>query len=126
MKNKINKQLVIGIRTDSELSKEFLRAWKNAEKRKFTKDPVSHLYFDSLDTLWRKLTPRRTELLQALRQTGPLSMRKLASYLCRDYKNVRIDVRELSEVNLVHKTADGLFMVPWDSIDLQIPLCLAS
>jgi predicted transcriptional regulator len=81
MKNKIRKQLVVGIRTESELSKEFLQAWKDAEKRNLSKDPASHLYFDSLDTLWRKLTPRRTELLQALRQKGPLSMRKLAFYL---------------------------------------------
>jgi predicted transcriptional regulator len=126
MKNKTSKQLVVGIRTDSDLSKEFLQAWKNAETRNLNKGPVSHLYFDSLDTLWRKLTPRRTELLQALRQKGPLSMRKLAFYLHRDYKNVRIDIKELSEVNLVKKTDEGLFMVPWDSIDLQIPLTLAS
>jgi predicted transcriptional regulator len=126
MKNKARKQLVVGIRTDSELSKEFLQAWKDAEKRKPSTGPVSHLYFDSLDTLWRKLTPRRTELLQALRQKGPLSIRKLAVYLQRDYKNVRIDIHELTSVNLVKKTDEGLFMVPWDSIDLQIPLALAS
>jgi predicted transcriptional regulator len=126
MKNKNRKQLVVGIRTDCDLSKEFLKAWKDAEKRNLSKGPASHLYFDSLDTLWRKLTPRRTELLQALRQKGPLSMRKLAFYLQRDYKNVRIDIKELSEVDLVRKTDEDLFMVPWDSIDLQIPLALAS
>ncbi len=126
MKNKTRKQLVVGIRTDYDLSKEFLQAWKDAEKRNLRKGPVSHLYFDSLDTLWRKLTPRRTELLQALRQKGPLSIRKLAFYLQRDYKNVRIDITELSDVDLVRKTAEDLFMVPWDSIDLQIPLALAS
>ena len=119
-------QLVIGIRSDAELSKEFLRAWKNAEKRKPSKDIRVHLYFDSLDTLWRKLTPRRTELLQALRQKGPLSIRKLAAYLERDYKNVRIDIKELNHADLVKKTEDDLFMVPWDSIDLQIPLAIAS
>lgn len=122
MKNKTKKQLIIGIRTDADLSKEFLQAWQNAEKRKPSKEPVFYLYFDSLDTLWRKLTPRRTELLQALRRQGPLSIRKLASYLQRDYKNVRIDVKELSNADLIKKTDENLFVVPWDSIDVQIPL----
>ncbi|MBX9770178.1 MAG: DeoR family transcriptional regulator [Candidatus Obscuribacterales bacterium] len=126
MKKSKKNELVIGVRTDAELSKEFLRAWKDAEKHRTRKCPGHHLYFDSLDTLWRKLTPRRTELLQALRQKGPLSIRKLAAYLERDYKNVRLDIWELTESDLVRQTNDGLFMVPWDSIDLQIPLSAAS
>ncbi len=126
MKKQKNQQLVIAIRSDADLSKEFLRAWKTAEKRRTSKDLRTHLYFDSLDTLWRKLTPRRTELLQALRQKGPLSIRKLAAYLDRDYKNVRIDIKELSSTDLIKKTENDLFMVPWDSIDLQIPLAIAS
>ncbi len=126
MKEYRPRRLIIGVRTQNEVSKEFIRAWKNAASGKPTKGPNFRLYFDSLDHLWRKLTPRRTELLQSLRQQGPLSMRKLALHLGRDYKNVRMDIHELSEVDLVKKTRDGLYMVPWDSIDLQLPLSAAS
>jgi predicted transcriptional regulator len=126
MKTNIKQQLIIGIRTDAEMSEEFIQAWKDAKKRLPKKEPVHHLYFDNLETLWKKLTPRRMELLQALRQKGPLSIRKLAFSLQRDYKNVRLDILELNNFNLVQKTKDNLFMVPWDSIDLQIPLCAAS
>ncbi len=125
-KIKGERQIVIGVRTEAELTKEVIQAWKALEQRKPIGGPTFRLYFDSLDTLWRTLTPRRTELLQVLRQKGPLSIRKLATYLKRDYKNVRIDIRELNSSDLVTQTKEGLFIVPWDSIDLQIPLSAAS
>ena len=58
------------------------------------------------------LSPKRIELLQHLRKAGPLSIRKLASGLQRDYKNVHTDVKELLHIGLIEETEDQLLSVP--------------
>jgi len=84
--------------------------------------PVYRLYFENLTTLWRTLTPKRIELMQFLREHGPLSIRKLAADLKRDYKNVHSDIKELVAVDLVKATSDDRYEVPWDEIDMKILL----
>ena len=118
--SKKQKQLLVGIRSESELFDELGTAFKLAEQGLPTK-PISHLYFESAAQMWKKLTPRRMELIHTLRRHGAMSMRKLAAILDRDYKSVHRDIQILLPTDLVKKTDAELVIVPWDVIliDLQ-------
>ena len=119
-KNK--RQIAIGVSTPRKVSQEFIKAWKRAEKGLPPEQPINRLEFADTITLFKFLSPRRFELLQHLRTAGPLSIRKLAAELQRDYKNVHTDVKDLLEVGLIEETADQLLDVPWDVIVSELPL----
>jgi predicted transcriptional regulator len=116
------KQLLIAVRNDKQTADEIIDTWKRSEKGLPPEQPLNRLYFDDVETLWKILTHRRMHLLQILRQSGPLSIRKLAALLHRDYKNVHSDIAKLKAFGLVELGEDERFFVPWDLIDLQIPL----
>jgi predicted transcriptional regulator len=118
--SKKQKQLLVGIRSEDELFDELGAAFKLAGQGIASK-PVSHLYFESTAQMWKKLTPRRMELVHTLRRHGAMSMRKLAAILDRDYKSVHRDIQILLPIDLIQKTSDELVIVPWDVIliDLQ-------
>ena len=69
-----------------------------------------------LPLLLKTLTPARWELLDRLREAGPLSIYELAKRLERDYKNVHTDVTRLVEIELVERAADGRVSVLWDVV----------
>lgn len=114
--------LAIGVASAKEAGDNFVRAWKRAEKGLPPEEPVNKLHFTDMATLFKYLSPKRFELLQHLREAGPLSIRKLATDLHRDYKNVHTDAKDLLSVGLVEETKNGLLSVPWDAIVSELPL----
>ena len=84
--------------------------------------PSVRLCFDDLPTLLRYLTPKRFELLVALRASGHSSISALAKALQRQYRNVFDDVKSLERLGLVSKDASGHFFVAWDEIDATFRL----
>ncbi len=119
---KQKRQLKVGVESVREMSDDFIRAWKRAEKGVSPEKPINRLHFADTVTLFKYLSPKRFELLQFLRESGPLSIRKLAAELHRDYKNVHTDVKELLQVGLIEETEEKLLSVPWDMIVSELPL----
>lgn len=119
---KQKRALRVGVKGAKKVTDDFVQAWKRAEKGLPPEDPANRLHFADTATLFKYLSPKRFELLQYLRETGPLSIRKLASGLNRDYKNVHTDVKELSYVGLIEETDDQLLSVPWDVIVNELSL----
>jgi predicted transcriptional regulator len=68
------------------------------------------------------LTPARWRLIAKLRRDGASKIADLARHLGRNYKNVHSDVKALMEFGIVERDADGLVSVPWDEIDVRVPL----
>ena len=73
-------------------------------------------------------TPRRWELIAALREAGPLTVAALARRLGRNYKNVHTDIAQLIEWMAVERRDDGRVHVPWSEIivDMKLPQQLAA
>ncbi|OQY76020.1 MAG: transcriptional regulator [Rhodocyclaceae bacterium UTPRO2] len=92
------------------LRKDFARAWKTRRYRS------ERFGFESPAALFRTLTPKRWELIEALQAAGPLTQRALARALARDVKNVHSDAVALLDVGLIEKTEDGKLIVPFDEI----------
>lgn len=114
----------IGISTGQAQGEEFIAAWERAEQGFPPEEPIDRLYFESLPLLLKVLSPKRMELLQTIRATGPTSVRKLSLELKRDYKNVHTDVSELARLGLIEISDKKQLSVPWDviSISAEIPL----
>ena len=53
--------------------------------------------FEQIGQMLAAFTPKRWEMIAALRQAGPLTMAELARRLGHDYKNVHTDVNQLIE-----------------------------
>ena len=85
------------------------------------------LYFSSLAMLRKALSPRRVELLWAILEHEPHSMRDLAERVGRDIKNVSQDLAFLARLRMVEmkKAPRGIPqapILPYDEIDLRLKL----
>lgn len=115
------RKLIIGVSTLEQSLKETLDACKKAEKG-LTSGPVHRIDFTDQAVLFSTLSPKRTELLRYLRQNGPMSARQTAKNLERDYKNIQVDIKLLSRLELVATNEAGKYIVPWDDITIELAL----
>jgi len=80
------------------------------------------LSFESARSLFTDLTPARLDLLDTLRKTGPCSVYALAKAAERNYSNVHTDVSRLEELGLVERSGEGTISVPYDAVEILLPL----
>ncbi len=80
------------------------------------------LSFESARSLFAELTPARLDLLDTLRRIGPCSVYAGAKAAGRNYSNVHADVARLAELGLVERTSDGSVSVPFEAVEIRVPL----
>jgi predicted transcriptional regulator len=81
------------------------------------------VYSTSFEAFRKALTPRRLELLHAIKAARPRSLHELAEVTKRDIKNVSEDVEYLEQIGLIEKRGDRREVVPvigYDRIALEI------
>ena len=84
--------------------------------------PDYRLSFESARMLFSELTPARLELLDTLRRVGPCSVYALAKAAERNYSNVHTDVWRLEELGLIERGDEGAILVPYESVEILMPL----
>ncbi|MCW5610561.1 MAG: MarR family transcriptional regulator [Rubrivivax sp.] len=84
--------------------------------------PDFHLSFESARSLFSELTPARVDLLDTLRKVGPCSVYALAKAAERNYSNVHTDVARLEELGLIERTDEDAVFVPYESVEILLPL----
>jgi len=84
--------------------------------------PDYELRFESARSLFAELTPARLDLLDTLRRIGPSSVYALAKAAQRNYSNVHTDVGRLEELGLVERDDERHISVPFDTIEILLPL----
>jgi predicted transcriptional regulator len=84
--------------------------------------PDFRLNFESARSLFADLTPARLDLLDTLRRVGPCSIYALAKAAERNYSNVHTDVSRLEELGLIERSDDGSVSVPYESVEILLPL----
>ena len=80
------------------------------------------LGFESARALFAEFTPARLDLLDTLRQVGPCSVYALAKAAERNYSNVHTDVSRLEELGLIERNDQGAISVPYDAVEIRLPL----
>lgn len=85
--------------------------------------PYFGISFQQVGQMLATFTPKRWELIAALREAGPMTVAELARYIGRNYKNVHTDVQQLIEWMAVERGDDGRVSVPWSEIvvDMKLP-----
>jgi predicted transcriptional regulator len=85
--------------------------------------PYFGVGFDDVGELFAVFTPKRWELIGALREGGAMTVAELARQLKRDYKNVHNDCERLIEWMAIEKGENGLVYAPYDEIvvDMKLP-----
>ena len=86
------------------------------------KSPDFRLSFESAKSLFADLTPARLDLLDTLRKCGPSSVYALAKAAERNYSNVHTDVSRLEELGLIERDNDASVFVPYDAVEILLPL----
>ncbi len=90
------------------------------------KSPDFRLSFESARSLFADLTPARVDLLDTLRRVGPCSVYALAKAAARNYSNVHTDIARLEVLGLVERNEEGAVSVPYESVEILVPLAQAA
>ncbi|MGE0823149.1 MAG: hypothetical protein AB7G75_15525 [Candidatus Binatia bacterium] len=121
------KRIKVGIKSWAEQKKELQAVFREVtQKGKLPTEET--LYFTDLEAFRKCLTPKRLELLWAVAEKRPQSVRELATLVKRELKNVSEDLDYLSQVGLVEfrsSSAHGNALapvVPYDRVDFSLDL----
>jgi predicted transcriptional regulator len=82
----------------------------------------SRISFATPELLFKLLTAKRWELIRSLCGAGPVSIREAARRVDRDVKAVHGDVHALLDAGLLQKTGEGLVVLPFDAIRIDVML----
>jgi predicted transcriptional regulator len=91
----------------------FTDTWRKLEAGETV---VPRIAFGSLRELFSAITEKRLEMLRFVASHEGLNTRQLAQQLERDYKNVYTDVKDLVDLGLLEKDAQGQLTSPFDEI----------
>ncbi len=96
-------------------------AMKAAKQGKRIK-PYFGAGFDDVGEMLSVFTPKRWELIGALRESGAISVAELARRLKRDYSNVHNDCERLIEWMAIEKDENGFVFAPYSEIVVGMKL----
>jgi predicted transcriptional regulator len=122
------KSITVRIQSLAEDLRAFVRVAHAIQRGHPPREMTDIISFGSLEAMRKVLTPKRLELLQAIRQERPASIYALAKTTGRDLRNVQDDVALLARLDLVslsrgrHARAGVSPRVEYDQIRLDIPL----
>jgi predicted transcriptional regulator len=110
------KTVTIDVRPLTDTLGDFTQAWKSG------KTTAPRISFESPELLFKMLSGKRWELLNAMTGTGPMSIREAARRVERDIKAVHGDVTALINAGILSKTDDGMIIFPYDAIHVDFML----
>src|SRR5271169_4558514 len=68
--------------------------------------------FATAELLWKVITPKRWEVLQALTGAGPVAIGEIARRLGQDVRSVQGDIQPLVKAGVVDSAEDGRILFP--------------
>ena len=92
------------------------KAWKTGEA---TEPRIS---FDSVEDLWKALSPKKMDILKAMTGAGQLGIREVSRKVGRDVSAVHRDLQALIVAGIVDRTDDGKVVFPYDEIHVDFTL----
>src|SRR5260221_12487934 len=107
--------VTIGISGLEDKKDRMRRAFAGQEQGAF-------ISFETVELLWKVITPKRWDLLRAMAGAGPLAIRELARRVGRDVKSVHGDVSALLKAGVLNRADDGRIEFPYDEIHVDFVL----
>ncbi|WP_026596442.1 HVO_A0114 family putative DNA-binding protein [Methylohalobius crimeensis] len=75
--------------------------------------------FESVELLWKVLTVKRWEIIQAMAGRGEMTIREIARRVGRDVKSVHGDVHALLNAGVLERTESGRVIFPYDAVHVD-------
>lgn len=99
---------------------------KAAQEGDDLEDVQPRLNFESYDQLNRLLSPKNLELLEAISEDEPASIREAADLVDRDYKQVHRNLSELADIGVIEFEGGGSGqakkpLLAYDGLEIDIP-----
>ena len=104
------------------MARLFWQRGNNFHNHSKDKPLITVCFFESAQSLFSELTPIRLELLNVLSQVGSCSVYTLAKNTARNSASVQTDVTRLEELGLIEKNHEGAIFVPFESVEIVMPL----
>ncbi len=108
--------VTIDVRPLADTLGDFNLAWKSG------KASAPRISFESPELLFKVLSGKRWEILNAMTGAGAMSIREAARRVGRDVKAVHGDVTALLNAGILLKTNDGMIVFPYDAIHVDFML----
>lgn len=116
---------ILNVKVGEPLESTLARAAQTMEALERGESPAPYfgVGFSDVAQLFAVFTPRRWDLLAALREGGPMTIAELARRVKRDYKNVHGDVEKLVQWQALEKDDRGRIVAPYSEIvvDVRLP-----
>jgi predicted transcriptional regulator len=78
--------------------------------------------FATVELLWKVLTAKRWDILQAMTGQGEMTIRQIARRVDRDVKAVHGDVRALVIAGVLDRADSGRVIFPYDAVHVDFTL----
>ena len=78
--------------------------------------------FATVELLWKVLTAKRWDILQAMTGQGEMTIREVARRVDRDVKAVHSDVQALLTAGVLDRTDSGRAVFPYDAVHVDFTL----
>jgi predicted transcriptional regulator len=116
---------ILNVKVGESLTSTLARASQTMEalERGESPSPYFGVGFSDVGQFFAVFTPRRWDLLGAVRESGPTTIAELARRVKRDYKNVHGDVEKLIQWQALEKDDSGRIFTPYSEIlvDVRLP-----
>jgi predicted transcriptional regulator len=120
------KTLEVRVQPTEELHEEALENVKALESGEEVED-IHVLSLSSERELSRLMSEKNLELLHAIAEDEPSSMRELAEIVDRDFREVHRNLKELEKLNVVKFKKEGRAKKPevwYDNIEVNVDLAM--
>ena len=110
--------VTLGVSSMDEMMQRTAAAFRGEPQGEF-------ISFISADLLWRVLTAKRWEILQAMTGHGEMAIREIARRVGRDVKAVHGDVQGLLKAGVIERGVRGV-VFPYDAVHVDFTLTKAA
>lgn len=119
MEHKAMRTVTIGIASMEDVQTRTAAAFRGKKTGEF-------ISFSSVELLWRVLTAKRWEILQAMTGQGEMTIRETARRVGRDVKAVHADITALLDAGLIDRAESGRVVFPYDAVHVDFTLTSAA
>ena len=115
---------ILTIKVGTSVQSSLSLAQQMLERLEVGEEPAPYfgVGFKNVSQMLSVFTPKRWDLLAALREHGAMNIAELARTLQRDYKNVHNDVERLMEWLAIERDTTGKVFTPYSEIVVDVHL----
>lgn len=107
--------VTLGVSSIEETQRQAAAAFRGEKLGEF-------ISFATVELLWKVLTAKRWDILQAMTGQGEMTIREIARRVERDVKAVHGDVQALVVAGVLDRADSGRVIFPYDAVHVDFTL----